>query len=201
MCPACSSFPRKQFYDDNGLKDSATIKKDNVHRQAMRQLSLNCGQDGVIVVCQAGLLAEVLKKNRGKHYNAVVNLISDAQERKCFHAGSTEDSHPDNVKRRAQLAAAILKKNTDDRHRESLRCIAEGRRHWENVRNQAALPAVPPYSGYRVHYGHTTRLISKSRIVKTADDFDEAKRAEAASIATAKVIAKNRRTLELATQA
>ena len=81
MCPACSSFPRKQFYDDKGLKDSAMVKKDTVDRQAVRQLSLNRGQDGVIVICQAVLLAEVLKKNRGKHYNAVVNLISGAQER------------------------------------------------------------------------------------------------------------------------
>ena len=37
--------------------------------------------------------------------------------------------------------------------------------------------------------------------MRTADDFDEAKRAEAASIATAKVEAEIRRTLELATQA
>ena len=38
MCPACSSFPRKQSYDDKDLKDSAMIKKDGIHRQAMRQL-------------------------------------------------------------------------------------------------------------------------------------------------------------------
>ena len=37
--------------------------------------------------------------------------------------------------------------------------------------------------------------------MRTADDFDEAKRAEAASIATAKVEAENRRTFEQATQA
>ena len=139
----------KAVHDDKGLKDSAMIKQDHVHRQVMRQLSLDCGQDDVIVVCQAGLLAEVLEKNRGKHYNAVVNLAGGAQERNCFHADFTEDLCPDSVKRRAQLAAAILQKNTNDRRRESLRFISESRRHLENVENYAAFPAVPPYSAYR----------------------------------------------------
>ena len=47
-----------------------------------------------MVVCQADLLAGALKKNRGKHYNAVVDLISDAQERNCFVTDFTLDLHP-----------------------------------------------------------------------------------------------------------
>ena len=44
--PACSAFPRTQFYDDKGLKDSDLVKRDNVVRKAVREVSLGLGVVG-----------------------------------------------------------------------------------------------------------------------------------------------------------
>ncbi|KAF6220856.1 hypothetical protein HO133_002536 [Letharia lupina] len=46
MCPACSAFPRWQFYDNQGLKDSAVMKEDNDVRKAMREITLGMGVKG-----------------------------------------------------------------------------------------------------------------------------------------------------------
>lgn len=42
------------------------------------------------------------RKNRGKQYNAVANMISDAKARDCWKDDSTEDMHPESVKVRAE---------------------------------------------------------------------------------------------------
>ena len=98
MWPACSLFPRsscstaKVSRTPPRSKKTTSIGKQcvNCHYIAVRMVSSSSAKGGV--------LAEVLKKNRVKHYNAVVSLISDAQERKCFGVDFTEDSHPDSVK-------------------------------------------------------------------------------------------------------
>ena len=194
--------------DEEGDEDPGTedyVKSGRVmgHVRSPNRLNvaLTRGQDATLVVCQAGLLAQALKKSRGKHYNATVNMISDAQDRNCFLTDHTEDSHPLSVQRRAQLAAATLQKNTDNHRRESLKFISEGRRHWDIIRNESSLPTIPPYSGYRVQGGHTTRPIGNPEIVRSADEFDEAARAKAASIETAKVEAENRLRLNIASRA
>ena len=46
MCPACSKFPRDQFYDGKGLKDSELVKGDNEVRQYMRNLTKASGAIG-----------------------------------------------------------------------------------------------------------------------------------------------------------
>ena len=46
MCPANSRFPRHQFYDGEGLKDSQLVKEDNDVRQAMRRMTKESGVDG-----------------------------------------------------------------------------------------------------------------------------------------------------------
>ena len=46
MAPACSKFPRAQFYDDQGLKDSDTVQEDNEVRQTIRALSLELDVKG-----------------------------------------------------------------------------------------------------------------------------------------------------------
>lgn len=173
---------------DPGTEDFVKIGRVNSHVRSANRLSVahTRGQNATLVFCQAGLLPGVLTKNQGKHYNAVVNLVSDAQERNCFISDFTQDSHPDSVKRRSQIAATALQKNTKDREIQSLRFIGEGRRHWDNARHMSTAPIPQAYTGYRVRRGHTTRPIGNSRLVETADAFDDDKRrAEAASIATA----------------
>lgn len=46
MCPALSNFPRWQFYDNTGLKNSDEVKVDNDVRQAMRKMTKDIGIDG-----------------------------------------------------------------------------------------------------------------------------------------------------------
>ena len=46
MAPACSAFPRMEFYDDKGLKDSAEVKIDNAIRKAVREVSIGLGVVG-----------------------------------------------------------------------------------------------------------------------------------------------------------
>ena len=46
LSPACSSFPRTQFYDGQGLKDSDVVKQDNQVRQAVRESFLAAGAPG-----------------------------------------------------------------------------------------------------------------------------------------------------------
>ena len=120
-------------------------------------------------------------------------MISDAQERNCFVTDYTMDSHPDSVKKRAEIYEATLQKNTHARRIESLRFIGEGRRHWESVRNMSAPPRAQPFTGYRIRGRHTTRPIGNREIASTADAFDDVKRAEAASMATAEAEADYRR--------
>ena len=189
--------------EDPGTKDFVKIGRVTSHVRSANRLNVahTRGQNTTLVVCQAGLLPGVLTKNQGKHYNAVVNLVSDAQERNCFISDFTQDSHPDSVKRRSQIAATTLQKNTKDREIQSLGFIGEGRRRWENAKHMSTAPIPQAYAGYRVPKRHTTRPIGNSRLVETADAFDDDKRrAEAASIATTEAKAENRRTLELATQ-
>ena len=47
MCPACSAFPRWQFYDNAGLHDSDEVKEDNDVRKAIRKMTraANVGGD------------------------------------------------------------------------------------------------------------------------------------------------------------
>ena len=46
MSPACSSFPREQFYDGKGLKDSAEVTIDNEIRETMRATTLRLNVTG-----------------------------------------------------------------------------------------------------------------------------------------------------------
>lgn len=46
ICPAVSMFPRKQFYDDQGLKDSEQVKVDNEVRKMMGTITLEGGVPG-----------------------------------------------------------------------------------------------------------------------------------------------------------
>lgn len=40
MAPALSAFPRRQFYDEKGLKDSVKVQADNIVRQTIRSWTL-----------------------------------------------------------------------------------------------------------------------------------------------------------------
>ena len=46
MSPACSAFPRMEFYDGEGLKDSVEVKRDNAIRKAVREVSIGLGVVG-----------------------------------------------------------------------------------------------------------------------------------------------------------
>ena len=46
MAPACSAFPRMEFYDGKGLKDSVEVKRDNAVRKVMREFSTGLGVVG-----------------------------------------------------------------------------------------------------------------------------------------------------------
>ena len=46
MVPSCSKFPRVQFYDDKGLKDSEMVKEDNPVRQTLRNMTKDLGVKG-----------------------------------------------------------------------------------------------------------------------------------------------------------
>ena len=46
MSPACSRFPRQQFYDGEGLKDSDEVKQDNEVRKTIRQITFDKGIKG-----------------------------------------------------------------------------------------------------------------------------------------------------------
>ena len=190
--------------EDTGTEEyvKAGVVTGHVRNPARLNVALTRGQDTCIVVCQAGLLASTARVNRGKQYNAVANMVGDAQGRRCILTDLMQDSHPDAVEHREKIGEKKADAERTTQEARSLEFIAEGKERWRSLRYQAALPAADPLPRYRTRRGDTTRPIGNPVVIAEADAHDEEQKqladAEAASLATAAIEEEDRRTLELA---
>ena len=164
-------------------------------------VALTRGKDATIILCQTSLLVSAARPNRGKQYNAIANMVGNAEERKCLMADLTEDSHPGAVKYREGVEARKLSKERDLQRQLDLGFIAEGRRAWEKMKGSPAIPMAPELRRYRTKRGHTTRPIGNPKLVAEADAVDEEQRqvelAKATSLATGATEAEDQRRLQL----
>ena len=171
--------------EDAGGEDYIKVGTVTAHVRSPNRLNvaLTRGQDGVIVVCQAGLLSNTIRKERGKQSNALTNMIGDARGRNCILENYTEDMHPTSVRIRAGLG----QKKVDDGRRvqriDDLTLISASMNNWRNTKQSPAIPLGQKVKYYRTRGGHTTRPIGNRVIAAEADAFDkEVERAKEASL-------------------
>ena len=90
-------------------------------------VALTRGKNATIVVCQAALLRSHFRKNRGKLYNAVANMIGDAKTRSCIIHDYTEDSHPSAVEFREKMDKRKFERERAAQRQTDLGFIADSR--------------------------------------------------------------------------
>lgn len=91
MAPSCSKFPRLQFYDGKGLKDSTNVLEDNEVRKAVRKLFLDEGVKG--------------DNNKGSEY-VLVDVIKGCS--RVEHNGTSLVNHA-NADAVVRLVGAMIK--------------------------------------------------------------------------------------------
>ncbi|KAL9071325.1 MAG: hypothetical protein Q9161_004341 [Pseudevernia consocians] len=160
---------------DNGGEDYVRpgMVTSHVRNPNRLNVALTRGKDATIVVCQAGLLASSLRKNRGKQFNAIANMIADATERNCRFDDNMEDSHPESAESRRKLGKNRVAAERDAQRRKDLDFIAESRAIWQRTRGFSAIPQAEPFKQYRTLGGHTSRPIGNPQLVREADAFDK----------------------------
>lgn len=190
--------------EDRGGEDYIKVGTVTTHVRSPNRLNvaLTRGKDATIVVCQAALLVAATRKNRGKQYNAVANMIGDAKGRDCWMDDRTEDSHPKSVDSRARMDEKSLNRERVRQWNRDLEFIAEGKLNWKDTKKTRAIPLEAPFNQYRTRGGHTTRPIGNPELTAKADAYDvEQERirlAKEASLATAAAKAEEQRAFDLA---
>ncbi len=163
-------------------------------------VGLTRGQDSTMVVCQAALLMASRRKGRGKHQNALYDMINDARTRNCVVLDPTEDTHPDSVQLRERMGRTRVQRTRKREAEADLKFIADGKINWQQTRHRPSILAPEPFKHYRRQGGHTTRPIGNPELVAKADAFDEERqveRAKAESLAVEALEEENRRRLNL----
>ena len=142
-------------------------------------MSLSRGIDCTIVLCQRKLLQSTLKPGRGKRYNCLANMATDAEFRKCVTVHKQLDMHPDAVKARQAIyeeSLAMAQKEVDN---EKLEFIHHARQFWKtNLQDKPRPLPVDKPDVYHTSRGVTTRPIGNPDLVIQADKHykDVAKR-------------------------
>lgn len=181
--------------EDLGGEDYIKVGVVTAHVRSPNRLNvaLTRGKDATIVVCQASLCSATFRKNRGKQYNALANMIGNAKDRNYFLTDFAEDSHEDAVKARKEMDEKKLDGNRERQKTKNLEFIAKARENWNMIRDVAAVDTVTNYQRYRTRGGHTTRPIGNRALIEEADAYD----AEQERIQAEEAEAENQRTLNL----
>ena len=112
-------------------------------------VALTRAKDATIVVCQAALLTSSSKPERGKQYNAVPNMIGDADTRNCLLNDGTEDTHPEGIQQRAEMGRKRVDKRRKTAGENENRLIHKSAEIWEDMRKLPAIPLAEPLPRYR----------------------------------------------------
>ena len=163
--------------EDHGGEDYIKVGVVTAHVRSPNRLNvaLTRGKDAIIVVCQASLCSATFKKNRGKQYNALANMIGNAKGRNCFLMDPAEDSHEDAVKAREEMDEKQLRRDRERQRARNLEFITKARENWNMIRDSPALNRMgdhQDYQRYRTRGGHTTRPIGNPALIEKADAYD-----------------------------
>ena len=164
--------------DDTGGEDYIKVGAVTAHVKSPKRLNLAMtrGQDATVVVCQTALLSSAAKKERGKQYNAISNMVADATERHCLLEVDIEDAHPDSIAKRERMGREELEMRQREAKKQNFRFVSAARRNWRDLQGSPATPLAEQLPLYRKGAQHTTRPIGNPELVAQADRFDEQRR-------------------------
>ena len=167
--------PNDSSDDDSGQESEirwASVPK-HVRDQNRLHIGLTRGIDSTIVLCQTGLLRSTAKFARGKRYNCLVNMVSDAANRKCLAVNRQLDMHPDAVHYResAGVTDAELARREDEQENPDFvkQCIG----YWKSSCRRKQPSAFNKPDIYHTSKGDTTRPIGNRELAARADKHDK----------------------------
>ena len=167
--------PNDSSDDDSGQVSEirwASVPK-HVRDPNRLHIGLTRGIDSTIVLCQTGLLRSTAKFARGKRYNCLVNMVSDAANRKCLAVNRQLDMHPDAVHYResAGVTDAELAQQEDEQENPDFvkQCIG----YWKSSCRRKQPSAFNKPDIYHTSKGDTTRPIGNRELAARADKHDK----------------------------
>ncbi len=138
-------------------------------------VGLTRAMHGLVVVCQEPLLVgdPNATKNRGKHYNSIGNMCSNARARGCYiENDKTKDSHPQSIALRQSLRKEDIKVTRGKQQSMDLGFISEMKELARELKGRKPDTSNIQVPKYRTTNGHTTRPIEESPARIAAEKHD-----------------------------